>query len=111
MKISHILGLNARSQLFSYTYNKARGKAIAMSKIRTKRILKKADIPVPNLYARFGHPRDILKFDWSTLPSSFALKPNKSLGGEGIIIVKKKSLQLPSVAQAIGTEAQVFDSE
>ena len=104
MKISHILGLNARSQLFSYTYNKARGKAIAMSKIRTKRILKKADIPVPNLYARFGHPRDILKFDWSSLPSSFALKPNKSLGGEGIIIVKKKSTNTGSDGVWITTQ-------
>ena len=99
MKISHILGLNARSQIFSYTYNKVRGKAIAVSKIRTKRVLKKADIPVPKLYAKFAHPRDILKFDWLSLPSSFALKPNRSLGGEGIIIVKKKALRLPSVAQ------------
>ena len=99
MKVSHILGLNARSQIFSYTYNKVRGKAIAVSKIRSKRVLKKADIPVPKLYAKFAHPRDILKFDWSSLPSSFALKPNKSLGGEGIIIVKKRAFRLPSVAQ------------
>lgn len=94
MKISHILGLNARSQIFSYTYNKVRGKAIAVSKIRTKRVLKKAEIPVPKLYAKFAHPRDILKFDWQSLLSSFALKPNKSLGGEGIIIVKKKAHSL-----------------
>ncbi|MCH7640904.1 ATP-dependent zinc protease [Patescibacteria group bacterium] len=91
MKISHILGLNARSQLFSYPYNKVRGKAIALSKIRSKRILKKAGIPVPEMYAKFTSPWDILKFDWESLPGSFALKPNKSLGGEGIIIVKEKS--------------------
>jgi len=111
MKVSHILGLNARSQLFSYTYNKARGKAIAMSKIRTKRILKKADIPVPNLYARFSHPRDILKFDWSSLPSSFALKPNKSLGGEGIIIVKKKSTDAGSDRVWITTQKDRVTTE
>ncbi len=90
MKISHVLGLNARSQLFSYKYNKARGKAIALSKIRSKRVLNKAGIPVPKLYGKFTNPRDILDQDWSTLPSSFALKPNKGLGGEGIIVAKKR---------------------
>lgn len=91
MKTSQILGLNARSQLYSYKYNKVRGKAIAVSKIRTKRVLKKEEIPVPELYAKFMHPRDIIKFDWENLPSSFALKPNKSLGGEGIVIVKNRA--------------------
>lgn len=91
MKVSHVLGLNARSQLFSYPYNKARGKGIASSKIRTKRILEKADIVVPELYAKFLRPSDIVSFNWEKLPSSFALKPNKGLGGEGIIIVKKRA--------------------
>jgi len=91
VKISSILGLNARSKLFSYPYNPVRGKKIANSKLRTKRILKKVDIPVPDTYARFKHPRDLINFDWDSLPSSFALKPNKGLGGEGIIVVKKKS--------------------
>lgn len=91
MKLSHILGLNARTKLFSYPYNKARGKSIASSKIRTKRILKKAGIPVPELYAKFTHPGDILKYDWESFPSSFALKPNKGLGGEGIIVIIKRA--------------------
>lgn len=91
MKSSHILGLNARTQLFSYVYNKARGRSIASSKIRTKRILRKAGIPVPDTYAKFFRPQDIIKFDWTGLPSSFALKPNKGLGGEGIIVVKKRA--------------------
>jgi alpha-L-glutamate ligase-like protein len=91
VKTSSILGLNARSQLFSYPYNSLRGKKIANSKLRTKRVLRKADIPVPETYARFKHPRDLIDFDWESLPSSFALKPNKGLGGEGIIVVKKKS--------------------
>lgn len=104
MKISHILGLNSRSQLFSYPYNKVRGKAIAFSKIRTKRVLKKAGIPVPKIYAKFTNPRDILKFDWDNLPDSFALKPNKSLGGEGIIVVKKKSKDSPTGGVWITTQ-------
>ena len=59
MKISHILGLNARSQLFSYPYNKVRGKAIAFSKIRSKRILKKAGIEkAKGLIATLGDDSD-----------------------------------------------------
>ena len=90
MKVSSILGLNARSQLFSYQYSKAKNKKIAGSKIKTERFLKKEGIPVPEIYRKFREPRDILRFDWTKLPSSFALKPSKGLGGEGIIVVKKK---------------------
>ena len=93
MKSSDILGLNARAQLYSYRYNKARGKTIASSKLRTKRVLSKVGIPVPDIYTRFRKPRDIEKYDWKTLPSSFALKPNKGLGGEGIIVVKKRAVR------------------
>lgn len=91
VKTSSILGLNARAQLFSYPYNKPLEKKIAGSKLRTKRILKRAEIPVPDIYAKFKNPRDLLNFDWNSLPSSFALKPNKGLGGEGIIVIKKKA--------------------
>lgn len=91
MKPSHILGLNARSQLYSYNVNKAKDKKKASAKLVTKRTLKKEGIPVPELYGKFIRPQDILTFDWSKLPHSFALKPNRGLGGEGIIVVKKKS--------------------
>ena len=89
MKVSNILGLNARTQLYSYPFNTHKGRLIARSKLRTKRFLKK-ELPVPDLHTVLKRPQDILSFDWDTLPSSFALKPNKGLGGEGIIIVKKK---------------------
>ena len=91
MKTTDILGLNARYQSFSGPYNTPKGRGIAASKLRTKRYLKKADIPIPEIYAVFKRPESLYKFDWSTLPSSFALKPNKGLGGEGIIVVKKRS--------------------
>lgn len=91
MKTSDILGLNARSMLFSYKYNNALGKNIASSKLATKNYLGKTGIPIPKLYAKFSSPEKIIKFDWKSLPEAFALKPNKGLGGEGIIVVKKKS--------------------
>lgn len=91
VKISSILGLNARSQLFTYEYNPARGKKIAASKLLTNKVLEEAEVPTPDIYARFKDPESVIEYDWSKLPSSFALKPNKGLGGEGIIVVKKKS--------------------
>lgn len=91
MKSSAILGMNARYQLYSLVYNTPKGKSIAASKIRTKRYLKKAGIPIPDIYAVFKKPEDTSVFDWQSLPSSFALKPNRGLGGEGIIVAKKKS--------------------
>lgn len=60
MKISHILGLNARSKLFSYPYNTIRGKSIASSKLRTKRILARAGIPVPEIYGKFVTPQGFI---------------------------------------------------
>src|SRR3990167_9909937 len=91
MKISSILGLNARFQKFAYPNNPRRGKKIADSKLQTKRILKKAGIPVPKIYKKFKYAGDAFDFDWEALPEAFALKPSKGLGGEGIIVVKKHS--------------------
>ncbi len=91
VKVSSILGLNARTQIYSYPYNTTAGKSVATSKLKTKRVLGKAGIHVPERYAVFTKPQKILDFDWSKLPSAFALKPNKGLGGEGIIIVKKRA--------------------
>lgn len=90
MKTSSILGLNARSQQFAYKYNTRRGKNIADSKIQTARILKEAKIAYPKIYKKFTDPRQVLEFDWDSLPDKFALKPSRGMGGEGIIVVKRR---------------------
>jgi alpha-L-glutamate ligase-like protein len=90
MKVSSILGLNARTQLFTYRYNTKSGKNIADSKIQTARVLRKAGIPHPKIYKRFIDPRNVLGYDWESLPDQFALKPSRGLGGEGIIVVKRR---------------------
>jgi len=90
-KTSSILGLNARSTLFSYKYNPIEGRKIAASKLKTVRVLVKEGVPIPRTHAKFSKPEDVINFDWKKLPDSFALKPSKGLGGEGIIIVKKKA--------------------
>lgn len=91
MKLSSILGLNARSQIFTSRYNTARGKKIAASKLLTNKVLEKAGVPTPKIFAKFKEPRDIVDFEWTSLPDSFAIKPSKGLGGEGIIVVKKRA--------------------
>ena len=97
VKISDILGKNARNYLYSYSFNNRKSKAKAISKLATKKALIKTEIPVPNLIAVFKGPKSITGFDWGSLPSSFALKPNKGLGGEGIIIVKKRAKDLKNL--------------
>ncbi|MFZ5932640.1 MAG: sugar-transfer associated ATP-grasp domain-containing protein [Patescibacteria group bacterium] len=91
MKTSSILGLNARSQLFLYKYNTMRGKRVADSKLQTARVLKAFEIAHPEIYVKFRRAGDVYDFDWGSLPSSFALKPSRGLGGEGIIVAKKKA--------------------
>ena len=92
MKLSNILGLNARTQLFSYRFNTRAGKKIADSKIQTWKVLKKAGVPTPKLIKKFKKPSDVYLFDWSRLPDSFALKPSRGLGGDGILVLKKRAL-------------------
>lgn len=90
MKLSNILGINARTQLFTYRYNTRKGKNIADSKLQTARVLKKAGVPHPKIFRKFKNPEMINNFNWKSLPDRFALKPSRGLGGEGIIVVKKK---------------------
>lgn len=91
MKASSILGLNARAQLFSYRYNRSKAKAVAASKLLMFKVMKKSDVPTPEIYAKFINPREISIYDWQGLPGSFVLKPSKGLGGRGIIVVKRRA--------------------
>lgn len=90
MKLSHILGLNARTKLYSYPYNSWSGKKIARSKIQTARVLRTAGIPTPRIIKKFRNLEEIEAFDWAGLHGPFVIKPSKGLGGEGIIVVKKR---------------------
>jgi alpha-L-glutamate ligase-like protein len=92
MKISSILGINARTVGFSYRVNTARGKKVADSKLQSAWVLKKVGIPSPEIFNKFRKPEDVSKFNWESLPSQFALKPSRGMGGEGIIVVKKKDI-------------------
>lgn len=109
MKLSSILGLNSRTKLYTYRYNPKRGKDIANSKALTYRVLSKAKIPTPQIYAKFKDPRDLDAFNWEKLPSSFAVKPSRGLGGEGIIVVKRYSKEKQCWITTAKTDVTVDD--
>jgi alpha-L-glutamate ligase-like protein len=90
MRTSSILGLNSRGALFTGKYNTRKAKTIADSKLATDRVLRLAGVPHPKVFKKFKSPNDVFDFEWSKLPNAFALKPSRGLGGDGIIVVKKR---------------------
>ncbi|MFH1671185.1 MAG: sugar-transfer associated ATP-grasp domain-containing protein, partial [Candidatus Portnoybacteria bacterium] len=94
-KSERILGLNARNLTYLRPSNTSRAVRIADHKLLAKRILRKAGLPVLETYAVIKNSRELKDFDWSSLPSAFVLKPNRGLGGEGIIIVYGKKKRYP----------------
>src|SRR6266404_7790174 len=91
MKVSSILGLNARSLSYLTPLNSPKARRVADSKILMFKTLKKAEIPTPAIFKKFRSPRDVFDFNWNSLPDAFALKPSRGFGGEGIIVVKKRA--------------------
>lgn len=91
-KSQKILGMNSRNLEYIRPFNLKAARKIADDKLLCKRILKKNDLPVPALVAKIRNHEELENFDWQSLPNSFALKPNRGFGGEGIIVVygKKK---------------------
>lgn len=79
--------MNARNLEYIRPNNRKRSMEIADSKLLCKRILKKNNLGVSALIAKIKSPEELEQFDWSTLPDSFALKPNRGFGGEGIVVV------------------------
>jgi len=80
---------NLRNKLY-LKKNSSRGRAIADSKWKTKRILEKAGVGVPKLIGRLKTVDDIENFEWNGLEGNFVIKPESGYGGEGIVIVRKK---------------------
>ncbi len=110
VKIRDILGLNARNILFLRKYNKPSGKRIADHKLLTKSALQKAKLPIPSLYRVFRKPEDIDKFNFvAKLPESFVVKPDNSLGGEGILVVEKRDIYAGEWVTTTGETINVGD--
>lgn len=86
-KSREILGMNSRNLEYIRPYNLSRAKKLADDKLFSKRVLKKNKLSVPKLLGKITSQKELESFDWSSLPESFALKPNRGYGGEGIIVV------------------------
>lgn len=84
-----ILNVNARNRLF-LVHNTKKGRLVADSKVRTKKILGGAGILVPKLYAVFKKQAEVDGFAWEELEGNFVVKPTRGYAGEGILMVKKK---------------------
>lgn len=82
-----LLGMNARNLDYVRRYNHASGKRLADQKLRCKVVLKKNNLPVSKLIAKIRSTEELNHFNWHSLPDSFALKPNRGFGGEGIVVV------------------------
>jgi alpha-L-glutamate ligase-like protein len=105
-----VLGMNSRNLDYIRPYNLVESKKLADNKLLSKRVLKKNGLSVPNLIARIKNLSDLESFDWQSLPSTFALKPNRGFGGEGILIVYgKKKNHLDTWIKADGSLVTIGD--
>jgi alpha-L-glutamate ligase-like protein len=86
-KSNGLLGMNARNLLFIRPFNSKEARRIADHKLISKKLLRKNGIPVPVLLGKVKNETELENFDWSKLPKSFVLKPNRGLGGEGIVVI------------------------
>lgn len=89
-KISQILGMNARDQLYA-ARNSKDAKSFGFSKAKAKEFLSKHGIQVPALYAVLTAQEEVRRFDWSSITGGFAMKPSNGSAGKGVIVIKKKN--------------------
>lgn len=82
-----ILGINARNLLYVRPFNKKKAVRMADDKLKSKHFLSARGVPVPKLYAVIRNQEELERFDFSSLPASFVLKPNLGFGGEGIVVI------------------------
>ena len=99
-----LLGMNSRNLEYTRPFNLKRAKKMADEKLLSKRVLQKNGISVPRLIAKIRNNAELETFDWQKLPLSFALKPNRCFGGEGILVVygKKKPARIATQSVAGG---------
>lgn len=104
-----ILGMNSRNILYISRYNKGAGTKIANHKLLTKSTLQKAQLPTPKLYRVFRKPEDIEKYDFAKLKENFVIKPDNSLGGEGIMVIERGGTYAGEWITTTGEKKTVLD--
>lgn len=101
--------MNARNLSFVRPYNRRKGREIADNKLLCKHILTKHQLGIPALIATIKNMEELEHFDWESLPKSFALKPNRGFGGEGILVVYGKKKNLNTWIKADGSTLSIQD--
>lgn len=102
--------MNARNLDFVRPFNRRRGMRIADQKLLCKRILSGVHLPVSPLIGKIRNREELENFDWNKLPNSFALKPNRGFGGEGILVVYARKKNRPDAwVKANGTIVTIED--
>lgn len=88
IKPSHILGRNGR---YRYTkLNPASAKSYGFSKLKTKELLNRHNIPTATIYHIFSSVADLENVNWENMPVPFVVKPASGSAGKGIWVVDKK---------------------
>ncbi len=86
--------MNARNLTYVRPLNLSAARSIADDKILSKDVLSRAGVPTPTRIATLRTYDDVRTFDYSSLPESFVIKPNRGFGGGGIVVVfgRKKGM-------------------
>jgi alpha-L-glutamate ligase-like protein len=88
VKPSHVLGMNARNQLYS-SLNSAQSKRFGFSKYAAKEFLRRHGIGVAELYAILTTQEELREFDWFSIKGGFAVKPSNGSAGKGVLVIKE----------------------
>ena len=82
------LGLNRRNQEFLATLNPPRLIGLVDHKIRTKEVLRRHGLPVPDTFGCYTRQRELgeLAREAERRPQ-FVLKPARGAGGEGVVVI------------------------
>jgi len=89
-RFDHIMGLNARNEHIARE-NAPEAIRLVDDKCRTKEVLAAAGAPVPPTLALVASHREVRDLQPADLPASWALKPNQSLGGAGILLAASRA--------------------
>lgn len=79
------LGLNGRNEMIERA-NPPQAIRLVNDKHRTKAALAALGVPAAPTLAFVTSRRQLAALDWDSLPDEWALKPNQSLGGTGIVL-------------------------
>lgn len=83
------LGMNARNDII-YMQNPAKAIFQVNNKYQAKEALEKEGIPVTPTLKLIRNRVELRDFNWSSLPDTWALKPNCGKGGSGIMLASER---------------------